>query len=128
MRFDMMQRHHIEFDSYDRFPPSQDTMTSGGFGNLIALPLQRIPRRSGNSVFVDDNLVPYPDQWGFLGRVRPLSGADVAAILHENASSLTRKRKTHHADPDIAEAETSIVATEEKLRDIHCSPISFRLM
>ena len=47
----MARRHHIGFDSYDRFFPSQDTMPSGGFGNLIALPLQRIPRRSGNSCF-----------------------------------------------------------------------------
>jgi hypothetical protein len=54
----MDRRHHIGFDSYDRFFPSQDTMPSGGFGNLIALPLQRVPRRAGNSVFVDDDLAP----------------------------------------------------------------------
>ena len=41
----------IGFDSYDRFFPSQDTMPAGGFGNLIALPLQAKPRESGNSVF-----------------------------------------------------------------------------
>jgi hypothetical protein len=46
----------IGFESYDRFFPSQDTMPAGGFGNLIALPLQNGPRQDGNSVFVDDEL------------------------------------------------------------------------
>ena len=45
-------------------------MPQGGFGNLIALPLQRGPRDQGNSVFVDDDLVPWPDQWAFLAGVR----------------------------------------------------------
>jgi Type III restriction enzyme, res subunit len=53
-------------DSYDRFFPSQDTMPKGGFGNLIALPLQAVPRKAGNSVFIDANFQSYPDQWAFL--------------------------------------------------------------
>ena len=56
----------LGFESYDRFFPSQDTMPAGGFGNLIALPLQIGPRQQGNSVFVDDTLRPYDDQWAFL--------------------------------------------------------------
>jgi hypothetical protein len=55
----MEQRHHLGLDSYDRFFPNQDTMPKGGFGNLIALPLQWMPRQDGNSLFVDDNLRPY---------------------------------------------------------------------
>lgn len=35
----------IGFESYDRFFPNQDTLPSGGFGNLIALPLQLFPRK-----------------------------------------------------------------------------------
>ena len=62
----MESRHQVGLDSYDRFFPNQDTMPKGGFGNLIALPLQKIPRASGNSVFVDSKFRPYPDQWGFL--------------------------------------------------------------
>ena len=34
------RRPEVGFASYDRFFPSQDTMPLGGFGNLIALPLQ----------------------------------------------------------------------------------------
>src|SRR4030042_707226 len=58
----MERRHQIGLDSYDRFFPNQDTMPKGGFGNLIALPLQRAPREQGNSVFIDDELVPHADQ------------------------------------------------------------------
>ena len=47
----MERRHQLGLDSYDRFFPSQDTMPKGGFGNLIALPLQHLPRSHGNSVF-----------------------------------------------------------------------------
>jgi hypothetical protein len=46
-------RHQLGLDSYDRFFPNQDTMPKGGLGNLIALPLQKLPRADGNSVFVD---------------------------------------------------------------------------
>jgi len=56
----------IGFKFYDRCFPSQDTMPSGGFGNLIALPLQGRTRLAGNSAFVDEANSPYPDQWVFL--------------------------------------------------------------
>ena len=49
----MERRHQVGLDSYDRFFPNQDTMPKGGFGNLIALPLQFAPRKLGNSVFID---------------------------------------------------------------------------
>jgi len=79
----------VGFESYDRFFPSQDTMPSGGFGNLIALPLQSGPRRNGNSIFVDDDLRPYEDQWAFLTTVRRMSRAEVDAIV-ERASDAGR--------------------------------------
>lgn len=68
----MERRHQLGLDSYDRLFPNQDTMPKGGFGNLIALPLQFTPRRSGHSVFVDAELRPYPDQWEFLSSIRRL--------------------------------------------------------
>jgi hypothetical protein len=75
------RRPEIGFKSYDRLFPSQDTMPSGGFGNLVALPLQRQAREHGNSVFVDEELRPYGDQWAFLSGVRRLSPADVIAFI-----------------------------------------------
>ena len=64
-------------------------MPAGGFGNLIALPLQSEPRQHGNSVFVDDELRPYEDQWAFLSSVRRMGRAEVATIV-EQASSAGR--------------------------------------
>lgn len=62
-------RPEIGLDSYDRIFPNQDTMPKGGFGNLIALPLQGEARKKGNSVFVDEVFSPYSDQWTFLSSV-----------------------------------------------------------
>jgi hypothetical protein len=67
------RRPELGFESYDRMFPSQDTLPKGGFGNLIALPLQRRARDYGNSVFVDSNLLPYRDQWAFLASLSRLS-------------------------------------------------------
>ena len=82
----MEQRPEIGFDSYDRFFPSQDTMPRGGFGNLIALPLQKRPRENGNTLFVDDHFVPYPDQWAFLSSVGRMSFSEVKAVVNQAPS------------------------------------------
>ena len=66
-------------DSYDRIFPNQDTMPKGGFGNLIALPLQGGPRRDGNSVFVNDAFEAHPDQWAYLSSVKPIAPMRVVA-------------------------------------------------
>lgn len=58
---------------YDRLFPNQDTMPKGGFGNLIALPLQKQSREKGRSVLVDENFDSYPDQWAYLASIRPIS-------------------------------------------------------
>ena len=79
----MESRPDIGLDSYDRFFPNQDTLPQGGFGNLIALPLQNRPRANGNSVFLDEKLIPYPDQWSFLAQVKKIDRPTVAAIVRE---------------------------------------------
>lgn len=58
----MEREGRMSFKSYDRFFPNQDFMPTGGFGNLVALPMQGRARKDGNSVFVDDNFVPFADQ------------------------------------------------------------------
>ena len=73
----------IGFRSYDRFFPSQDTLPEGGFGNLIALPLQGRPREHGNSLFLDDDFEPLADQWAFLSSLRRLSLAEATAVADE---------------------------------------------
>jgi len=71
----------LKLSSYDRLFPSQDTMPKGGFGNLIALPLQKRPREKGHSVFVDDNFKPYADQWAFLAGLPTMTPASVANVI-----------------------------------------------
>src|SRR5260370_2057427 len=58
-------------------------MPKGGLGNLIALPLQKIPRAEGNSVFVDSEFRPYQDQWAFLASVERISADAVEAVVPE---------------------------------------------
>jgi len=73
----------IGFDSYDRFFPSQDTLPKGGFGNLIALPLQFTPRKKGNSVFVNEGFEAYPDQWLFLSTIKRIKSEEVETVVRE---------------------------------------------
>ena len=81
----MSSHHKLSMGSYDRLFPSQDTMPRGGFGNLIALPLQHGPRQAGNSVFLDEDLNAYPDdvQWSLLASVKRIDGAFVEGIVSE---------------------------------------------
>lgn len=71
----------LKLSSYDRLFPNQDTMPKGGFGNLIALPLQKRPRESGFSVFVDESLCPYPDQWSFLASMQLMAPNDIEPTI-----------------------------------------------
>ena len=77
----MERRHQVGLDSYDRLFPNQDTMPKGGFGNLIALPLQKMPRQSGNSVFIDSSCRPYADQWQFLAMIERMSAHAAEALV-----------------------------------------------
>ncbi|HEY8271542.1 MAG TPA: DEAD/DEAH box helicase family protein [Pseudobdellovibrionaceae bacterium] len=73
----------LSLESYDRFFPTQDFLPKGGFGNLIALPLQKIPRENGNSCFVDESFVAISDQWAYLSSVRRLYKYEVDLLLKE---------------------------------------------
>lgn len=76
----------MTFKSYDRFFPNQDKLPEGGFGNLVALPLQGRARKEGNSVFVDENFMVYKDQWNYLLQMKRLSEAEIDAILAKHAT------------------------------------------
>ena len=79
----MSRRHELRMSSYDRLFPNQDTLPRGGFGNLIALPLQHEPREHGNTVFVDERFGPFADQWAFLSSVQRMDPQTVDAIAGE---------------------------------------------
>jgi superfamily II DNA or RNA helicase/very-short-patch-repair endonuclease len=82
----MELRPELGLASYDRLFPNQDTLPKGGFGNLIALPMQKRPRDNGHSVFVDETLTPLSDQWAFLSAMRRLSRDRIEAIALEAES------------------------------------------
>ena len=80
----MNENARLSFKSYDRFFPNQDTLPEGGFGNLVALPLQGKARRNGNSVFIDDNFRAYPDQWNLLQNIKRLSINRLEQLLQKH--------------------------------------------
>ncbi len=84
----MDKRHEIGFASYDRLFPNQDTMPNGGFGNLIALPLQKAARESGNSEFVDENFISYEYQWQYLSTIPRISNIELGEFINELADHL----------------------------------------
>ena len=78
----MRHNGRMSFNSYDRFFPNQDRMPEGGFGNLVALPLQGQARKSRNSVFVDDDFLAYKDQWAFLYHINKMKDTEVDMLLN----------------------------------------------
>lgn len=86
----MEREGKLKLDAYDRMFPCQDTLPNGGFGNLIALPLQGQARKKGNSLFVDEMFQHYPDQWAYLSTMRKLGVEDVDALIkaHSHGDAL----------------------------------------
>jgi len=76
----------IGLDSYDRFFPNQDTLPKGGFGNLIALPLQKQARERGNTLFLNEQFSPHSDQWSFLASVRKIGRGRVETLVRDAES------------------------------------------
>ncbi|HTP28125.1 MAG TPA: DEAD/DEAH box helicase family protein [Anaeromyxobacteraceae bacterium] len=94
----MARRHQLGMDSYDRLFPNQDTMPRGGFGNLIALPFQKKPRKLGHTLFVDDALKPWPDQGVFLASL-PRLGPDFVENIAREASRTGQVVGVRPAEP-----------------------------
>ncbi len=99
----MTARHELKFKTYDRLFPSQDTLQKGGLGNLIALPLQLKARDDHNSVFIDENFVPYADQWRFLSSLRKLPENEInlytAKLCGENELGDLRESEDEEGKP-----------------------------
>ncbi len=100
----------MKLSTYDRFFPNQDNIPSGGFGNLIALPLQKVRRAAGNTEFLDESLTPYPDQWTYLSSVRKVSIED----LHKLAAPI----QTSVAEQRAEEPDALAIRCDEQALDI----------
>jgi superfamily II DNA or RNA helicase len=105
----------LKLASYDRLFPNQDTMPKGGFGNLIALPLQRLPRESGCSVFVDATLRPYGDQWAYLAAVQPMAPHDIEPTILRATGGIHPLDVTFIDDEDLATPWKRQSSTSTKL-------------
>jgi len=97
----MNQNGRVSFKSYDRFFPNQDYMPDGGFGNLVALPLQGQARNNGNSIFINNNFEAIPDQWEFLQQMRKVSISEVDMLLrtHGNNEPMGELLKSTEKEP-----------------------------
>jgi hypothetical protein len=105
----------LRLTSYDRLFPNQDTMPKGGFGNLIALPLQKGPRDRGFSVFIDAELRPYPDQWAFLASIQPMAAHDIEPTILRATGGVHPLDVTFIDDEDLATPWRRESASTKKL-------------
>jgi len=87
---------NISFKAYDRLIPSQDFLIKEGFGNLIALPLQKGPRENANSVFVDEKFIMIEDQWKCLSDIKKISEIDIDKFI-----ALNKKKNISHNELTI---------------------------
>ena len=124
----MERNPSMGFDSYDRIFPCQNRLPKGGFGNLIALPLQGGPRKAGNSLFVDERLVPYYDQWEFLSRISMITREQFIALRSRACSE--KRQLIPQTDEEVERNEpwslfgvSSKAKKEEAVFVVSSSPI-----
>jgi len=115
--------HIIKFSSFDRFFPNQDLLPKGGFGNLIALPLQKSRRNLGNSIFVDKNLNIIEDQWQYLANIHLISDFNIRNIISKYSADLFSD-----SDEEVAAKtdENILNNKKEKIPDISGQKIEIR--
>ncbi len=92
----------------------------GGFGNLIALPLQFAARKAGNSVFVDSDFQPFPDQWEFLSTIQrmPAGAAEVIVAEAQRKGDLVGVRMSSIGEEDSEDPWTMPPSRKRKERPI----------
>ena len=109
-----MRRRSMSMASYDRLFPNQVTMPAGGFGNLIALPLQHARRAEGCTVFLGEDLAPCPDQWIYLAGVRRLDGEQAEQIAAD----------AERAGGTLGLPERTVTKTRARPRQLTATPSS----
>ena len=115
----MSRRHQLSMASYDRLFPNQDTLPKGGFGNLIALPLQFHPRQHGNTLFLNNDLEPLPDQWSFLSTVRRIPVSDIERIaMHVSIRGKEVGLQLTNAGDDDTNATPWLKLPSRKLKNL----------
>ncbi|MCL1883479.1 MAG: DUF1653 domain-containing protein [Defluviitaleaceae bacterium] len=126
-----MNKHHsLSFKTYDRLIPTQDSLPKGGFGNLIALPLQKHPRNQDNSVFIDSNFNAYPDQWNFLYHVQKYNLSEIEKFIRQLSpdGDLGELQKTSDSEDEkpwetkqISKAKLTTTDFPDKVKIVHAN-------
>ena len=117
LKLAMQNRHSISFESFDRIFPNQDEIPKGGYGNLIALPLQGKAVKQGHSVFVNDNFLPYDDQWQFLSFVQKVDEKLLRKTLSQIEKSISdfiEKDEGENLTTKVDDIKTSSTPAENK--------------
>ena len=112
----IMRSTRFDLSSYDRFFPNQDYMPKGGFGNLIALPLQKMPRQNENSVFISDDFKVIENQWEFMSSIRALSHLEVLNLVNKVSSSF-EKIDTSFEDKSQSWSEKSLDMMTKQIKN-----------
>ena len=99
----------MKLSTYDRFFPNQDICPKGGFGNLIALPLQQEPRKSGHTLFLDDNFEPVSDQWVYLASLPKIDLAELQRLLETSCGHEKDSQPTESASLNFDEAALNVI-------------------
>jgi len=98
-------------DAFDRLFPNQDTLSGGGFGNLIALPLQGESRKSGNAVFIDweNNFEPFVDQWNFLKEIKKVPAKTLENLYDQFNGKIKNSKKSNQKSLTISIREQLLI-------------------
>ena len=99
----------MKLSTYDRFFPNQDMCPKGGFGNLIALPLQQEPRKSGHTLFLDENFAPVSDQWAYLASLLKIDLAELQRLLETSCSHEKDSQPTESVSLIFDEAALNVI-------------------
>ncbi len=116
----MSSRHELDMKSYDRFFPNQDTLPKGGFGNLIALPLQKEALKKGNSVFINDHGIPYKDQWHYLSNIRKINHKEVQTIVADAARQQNIMGALHNDTDEEASPWEKLLSKKASSQKMSC--------
>lgn len=120
LRHAMLQYPSLSFDSFDRLFPSQDEITIGGFGNLIALPLQGARVQKGCSRFVDKKFKLIEDIWGALEQTPKIS----IEVTNQIIQAITKELPVQfYKIEEKAETEVSLFEEVEVYQQSFKDPI-----
>ncbi len=131
LKLAMQNRHSISFESFDRMFPNQDEIPKGGYGNLIALPLQGKSVKQEHSVFVNDNFLPYDDQWQFLSSVQKIDEKLLRKTLSKIEKSIpdfTEKDESKNFTTNSNDIKISSIPTKNRNSILSSKDFTYKII